>query len=122
MSEVDDLFSSCQQGVMPKLHTVCMYGLDNFNPTGLLSIYKTAITEDKITKQEFLEHFNKNKLNELIFEKCRWVKSNYNYESFLQKGGIKSSCHLPQIECEHCMLCSFHTEEICSNCKNSLKK
>ena len=119
------LVNACKNDVFPDISTITKYGLDGCggtNPMSIFSCYREAITKEGITGVDIDTYFNSGKINQLILENSSAVKYLECYEKVLQKGGIKTSWDLPQIECAECKKCSNHAGGTCSNCGETVKK
>ncbi len=119
------LVNACKTNVFPDISTITKYGLDGCggtNPMSIFSCYREAIMKEGITDQQIENSFNNGEINKLILENSYAVKYLDCYEKVLQKGGIKSSWDLPQIECSKCKKCSEHIDDTCANCGTTLKK
>ena len=119
------LVNACKTNVFPDISTITKYGLDGCggtNPMSIFSCYREAIMKEGITDQQIENSFNNGEINKLILENSYAVKYLDCYEKVLQKGGIKSSWHLPQLECSKCKKCSEHIDDTCANCGTTLKK
>lgn len=120
-----ELVNACVENRFPSVSTMTKYGLDGnggTNPVFLLSCYREAVTKDGVTDTTIEKYFKKGEINKLIFENCDSVKYLDCYEKVLQKGGIKSSWSLPQLECPSCKRCSIHPDDMCVNCGTTVKR
>ena len=123
MSAVE-LFNACRSNVLPNLSTMSKYGLDGnggTNPIYIFSCYREAVNKDGVTHEQIENYFKRGKINELILENSNSVKYLECYEHVLQKGGIRTSWNLPQLECPKCKRCAVHQDYICSNCGITVK-
>ena len=114
-----NLVSACVAGVFPDISTSTKYGLDGCggtNPMSIFSCYREAITKEGVTDSNIETYFNSGKINHLILENSSSVKYLDCYEKVLQKGGIKTSWDLQQIECDACKHCAVQVDGACPNC------
>lgn len=119
------LVNACKNNMFPDISTITKYGLDGCggtNPMSIFSCYREAVTKDGLSDVQIERHFKNGDINKLILENSYSVKYLDCYEKVLQKGGIKLSWDLPQLECEKCKKCSDHIDDTCSNCGISVKK
>lgn len=124
MSAVE-LINACKNNQFPTISTMSKYGMDGnggTNPLYIFKCYREAVLNDGLTNDQIENYFKKGKINQLILENCDSVKYLDCYEKVLQKGGIKSSWLLPQVECSKCKRCAVHEDDVCSNCGTIVKK
>ena len=120
-----ELVNACVENRFPSLSVVTKYGLDGnggTNPVFLLSCYREAIMKDGVTDTTIEKFFKMGEINKLILENSDSVKYLDCYEKVLQKGGIRSSWDLQQLECHNCKMCAIHSDDICNNCGTAVKK
>jgi len=120
-----ELVKACVENRFPSVSTMTKYGLDGnggTNPVFLLTCYREAITKNGVTETTIEKFFKRGEINKLILENSDSVKYLDCYERVLQKGGIRSSWDLPQLECHKCKMCAIHSDDMCINCGTTVKK
>ena len=123
MSAVN-LVRACKNNHFPDLATMTKFGLDGVggtNPLSVLKCFQEAVRSG-MTPVDIENYFENGTLSRVILENTMEVKYLDCYEQVLQRGGIKSSWNLPQLECAKCKMCAIHGDNMCNTCGHALKK
>lgn len=119
-----NLVKACKNNCFPDLATMTKYGLDGVggtNPLSVLKCFQEAVRVG-MTSDDIDKYFENGTISQIILENTMEVKYLDCYEQVLQRGGIKSSWNLPQLECTKCKLCAIHNDDICNKCGYAVKR